>query len=198
MKPYKNAVIFAGGKSSRMGKDKALLPFGDYKSLSHFQFDKLQKLFTHVYLSAKNDKFDFEAPVIKDKYSEDSPLVGLLSIFESVDVEEVFILSVDAPFVDASVISELMAEQKEPYDAIVAKSPSGLQPLCGLYRKSILPLVRKQYEKGNHKLTTLLSLAHTLTIDFKEDAPFTNLNHPKEYEEACLALAEKKEAYKKT
>ncbi|NOR55742.1 MAG: molybdenum cofactor guanylyltransferase MobA [Sulfurovum sp.] len=192
MKLYKNAVIFAGGKSSRMGKDKALLPFGAYKSLSHFQFDKLQKLFTHVYLSAKNDKFDFEAPVIKDKYSEDSPLVGLLSIFESLEVEEVFILSVDAPFVDASVIAKLMAERTEPYDAIVAKSPSGLQPLCGAYNRSILPLVREQYEKGDHKLMNLLSLVHTITVDFEDDTPFTNLNHPEEYEEACLTLADKK------
>lgn len=192
MKAYKHAVIFAGGKSSRMGKDKALLPFGGYKTLSHYQFEKLGKLFTHVYLSAKNDKFDFEAPLIRDNYSDDSPLVGLLSIFESLDAEEVFILSVDAPFVDEAVIARLMAERREPYDAIVAKSPSGLQPLCGLYRRSILPLIRKQYEAGDHKLGTLLSLAHTLSLEFKEDAPFTNLNHPKEYTKALEQEADKK------
>jgi len=186
IKPYGNAVIFAGGKSARMGKDKALLPFGESNSLSHFQFEKLNTLFNTVYISAKSDKFDFEVDLIKDRYPEDSPLVGLLSIFESAEVENVFILAVDSPFVNKAVISKLMAQENDAYDAVIAKSPSGLQPLCGLYKKSIVPFVSKQYAKGDHKLTTLLSLANTLVVDFEEDALFANLNHPKEYQAALV------------
>lgn len=192
MKPYKNAVIFAGGKSSRMGEDKALLPFGTYNTLSHFQFEKLKKLFSHVYLSAKKDKFDFDAPVITDRDPQDSPMVGLLSVFETLDVEEVFILSVDAPFVDAAIIDKLMERQKEPYDAIVAKSPSGIQPLCGRYRSTILPFIKKQLQADNHRLSNLLTLAHTHFVTFEEDNPFTNLNHRTEYEKAMRQEADKR------
>jgi molybdopterin-guanine dinucleotide biosynthesis protein A len=69
-------------------------------------------------------------------------------------------------------------------DAIVALSPSGIQPLCGLYKRSILPLAYAQLKKGNHRLGDLLDLANTLFVKFDEDTPFTNLNHPEEYQKA--------------
>ncbi len=178
------AVIFAGGKSSRMGEDKALLPFGDYPTLTEFQQAKLSTFFDKVYISAKENKFDFDCMVIEDNYTETSPLVGLISIFETLKVEEVFILSVDAPFVNKETIQKLLEHNESTLDVIVAQSPSGVQPLCGLYRKSILPLAYVQLQKDNHRLGDLLRLANTLFVQFNEDEPFTNLNHPEEYRNA--------------
>jgi molybdopterin-guanine dinucleotide biosynthesis protein A len=184
MKNVTTAVIFAGGKSSRMGEDKALLPFANYPTLTEFQQDKLSTLFDEVYISAKENKFDFDCRVIQDNYRENSPLVGLISLFESLEAEEVFILSVDAPFVDKETIEKLLEHHGNSFDAIVAQSPSGVQPLCGLYKRSILPLAYAQLEKENHRLGDLLHLAHTLFVAFDEDAPFTNLNRPEEYQQA--------------
>ncbi|MCW8822146.1 MAG: molybdenum cofactor guanylyltransferase MobA [Sulfurovum sp.] len=178
------AIIFAGGKSSRMGKDKALLPFGRYHTLTEFQHHKLSTLFQKVYISAKENKFDFDCRVIEDTYKESSPLVGIISIFETLNAEEIFILSVDAPFVNRDTIEKLLIHNVHDRDAIVVQSPSGVQPLCGLYKKSILPLAYAQLEKNNHRLGDLLHLANTLFVKFDEDRPFTNLNHPKEYQEA--------------
>lgn len=179
-----NAVIFAGGKSSRMGKDKALIPFGNEKTLAQFQYNRLNRLFHKVYISAKENKFDFECIVIEDLYQEHSPLVGLISIFETLQAEKVFILSVDAPFVESDTIEKILSCNEKDLDVIVAKSPSGVQPLCGLYKRSILPLARQQLEKNNHRLSSLLDLSHTLYVQFDEDKPFTNLNHPEEYRQA--------------
>ncbi len=184
MKDVTTAVIFAGGKSSRMGKDKALLPFANYPTLTEFQQDKLSTLFDEVYVSAKENKFDFDCRVIQDNYKENSPLVGLISIFESLKAEEIFILSVDAPFVSKETIEKLLAHNARRFDVIVAQSPSGVQPLCGLYKRSILPLAYAQLEKENHRLGDLLRLAHTLFVEFDEDTPFTNLNRPEEYQQA--------------
>ena len=184
MRNVTTAVIFAGGKSSRMGEDKALLPFANYPTLTEFQQDKLNTLFDEVYISAKENKFDFDCRVIQDNYRVNSPLVGLISIFESLEAEEVFILSVDAPFVDKETIETLLERHESRCDAIVAQSPSGVQPLCGLYKRSILPLAYAQLEKENHRLGDLLHLAHTLFVAFDEDAPFTNLNRPEEYQQA--------------
>jgi len=178
------AIIFAGGKSSRMGKDKALLPFGSYATLTEFQHARLSTLFQKVYISAKTNKFHFTCNVIKDTREESSPLVGIVSIFETLKVEEFFILSVDVPFVEKDTIEKIFKHTQSSYDVIVAQSPSGIQPLCGLYRKSILPLARKQLERHNHKLHDLLNMANTLRVPFDEDEPFTNLNHPKEYQKA--------------
>ncbi|GIU01227.1 molybdenum cofactor guanylyltransferase [Sulfurovum sp. TSL6] len=184
MRGITTAVIFAGGKSSRMGEDKALLPFAHYPTLTEFQQDKLSTLFDKVYISAKENKFDFDCIVIKDNYKESSPLVGLISIFETLKAEEVFILSVDAPFVNKETIEKILKHNESKFDVIVAQSPSGVQPLCGLYKRSLLPLAYTQLEKENHRLGDLLRLANTLFVEFDEDAPFTNLNHPREYQEA--------------
>ena len=179
-----DAVIFAGGKSSRMGEDKALLPFAGYSTLAEFQHSRLSKLFKHVAISAKENKFDFDCVVIGDIYKEHSPLVGIISIFETLQVEEVFILSVDAPFVESDTIEKILSCKENDSDAVVAQSPSGVQPLCGLYKKSILPFAQQQLEKNNHRLRDLLRLVNTEYVKFEEDLPFTNLNHPEEYQEA--------------
>jgi len=188
MKYNMTAVIFAGGKSSRMGKDKALLPFAGYNTLSEFQYNKLSTLFKKVYLSAKEDKFDFDATVITDRYEENSPLVGIISIFETLEEDEVFILSVDAPFVNEEVIEKLLNHEEE-FDAVIAKSTSGTQPLCGVYRRSILPLAQKHLREGNHRLNDLLKAAHTQFVTFEDDIPFINLNHPHEYENALKLIS---------
>ena len=182
------AVIIAGGKSSRMGEDKSLLPFGGYGTLTEFQQERLKPWFKKVYISAKENKFDFACECIEDKTPVSSPLIGLLSILESIEEDEVFVLSVDAPFVDNGVIKKILKSNDSSYDAIVAKSPSGIQPLCGLYKKSILPLIYRQIEDNNHKLQALLELARTHYVTFKDDLPFTNLNHPHEYEKAINSL----------
>ncbi|RUM68828.1 MAG: molybdenum cofactor guanylyltransferase MobA [Sulfurovum sp.] len=177
------AVIFAGGKSSRMGEDKALLPFENFSTLSEFQHHKLSLLFNEVYLSSKENKFNFSCQLIKDTHTQSSPLIALISLFETIEDEAVFVLSVDAPLIDDTIIKTLYQNHKKnPHlNAIIAKSPKGLQPLCGIYHRSILPLCYTFMSQNNHKLTALLSKANTQTIFFRDENKFTNLNTPDEY-----------------
>jgi len=177
------AVVFAGGKSSRMGTDKAQLPFDTYNTMAEYQYRRLSELFEHVYLSSKSDKFDFQPKVIKDQYETFSPLVGIVSLFETLKDNLLFVLSVDAPFVDETVIGILLDRWKGE-DAVVARSAGKVQPLCALYSRTILPLAKLEMEKGNHKLVALLEKADTAYVDFGESEIFLNLNHPHEYEKA--------------
>lgn len=188
MKKPITAVIFAGGKSSRMEKDKSLLPFGGYPTLTQYQFERLRKYFDKVYISAKENKFDFDAELIHDLYEVSSPLAALVSIFETLDINEVFVLSVDAPFVDEKVIGKLVRENKEGLDTVIAQSPGGLQPLCGIYKRSLLPLAKQHLEEDRHRLTVLLKEAESQFVTFDTDRPFKNLNHPHEYEKALREL----------
>ena len=182
------AVIFAGGKSSRMGSDKALLPFAEFSTLSEAQHHKLSQLFSQVYLSSKENKFDFNCEVIEDTHAESSPLVGIVSVFETLEADEVFILSVDAPLVDKSIIDRLLEKRESKNkeetvnaDALIANSPDGVQPLCGMYRRSILPLARTHLAQNNHRLTALLKASHVKHVHFESNIPFTNLNTQEEY-----------------
>ncbi|WP_457595229.1 molybdenum cofactor guanylyltransferase MobA [Hydrogenimonas sp.] len=186
-------VIFAGGKSSRMGKDKALLPFCGFSTLSEFQYRRLRPHFKELYLSAKREKFPFDAPLILDDPEEKlfAPTAGLRRIFEVLEEDTVFVLSVDTPFVGIEEIGRLIrsAEEHSSCDAVVAESPGGIHPMCGVYRRSIVPYFQEATERGNHRLTALLERANTHFLPFPFDAPFYNINRPEEYESALKNLS---------
>lgn len=182
------AVIFAGGKSSRMGRDKSQLPFGGHRSLSEYQYQRLGKYFDTVYLSAKSDKFDFQCHILEDRYEEHSPLAGLVTVFETLEADAVFILSVDTPFVDKDIIEKLMEQLDSEADVIAARSPSGLEPLCAIYKRSVLPKAKEMLQQGNHRLTHLLESLHTHSVIFESEEMFFNLNHPDEYNKALRLL----------
>jgi molybdopterin-guanine dinucleotide biosynthesis protein A len=180
-------VIFAGGKSSRMGKDKALLPFGGAQTLIAYQYRRLSPYFSTLYLSAKESKSDTQISLIPDLYKEYSPLTGLVSLFESLDAEKLFILSVDAPFIDHTIIQTILDTQGE-YDAVIARNNGEVQPLCGCYSRTVLPKAKAMLQHGEHRLKSLLTQVNTHYVDFHEAVSFMNLNRPEEYEEACRLI----------
>ena len=177
------AVILAGGKSSRMQRDKALLPFWGYSSLAEFQYIRLSKLFSKVYISSKNNKFDFDVDIIEDRYEESSPLVALVSIFETLsNIEEVFLLSVDAPFVNKGIIDTLYKNNNVIKDVVVAKSNNGLEPLCAIYNRSCLIEAKKALKANQHKLRSLFKNLNIKIVKIENESAFINLNYPSEYE----------------
>ena len=178
-------VIVAGGKSSRMGKDKALLPFGSSATLTQFQLDRLKGYFSSLYVSCKTkDKFNFDANFIEDtdEFEEFSPLVAIYSILKELK-SEVCILSVDTPFVTCKTYEKL-STCKGDFDVAIAKSSFGTHQLCAIYSPKILPILKQQLEKNNHKIKNLLNRVKTTYIEFENDMEFMNLNHKEEYEKA--------------
>lgn len=182
------AVVIAGGKSSRMKTDKALLPFGGFSSLAEFQYKRLSQLFSTVYLSSKEHKFDFEVNIIKDVNKVSSPLVALVSIFETLKYDEVFVLSVDAPFVDKFVIEKLYEAKNLTDDVVVIESKNGIEPLCAIYRRSFLSKAKIALKNNQHRLQSLFNILEVKKVYVEEESLFMNLNYPKEYEEAQKIL----------
>lgn len=185
-----SCVIFAGGKSSRMGQDKSLLPFGGCNSLAEYQYQRLAKLFKNVYISAKENKFDFDADIIEDASTETvfAPTAGFEAMFKQLQDERVFVLSVDTPFVGEEEISELLKNDSQDLDAVIAKTASGSHPMCGIYHRSLLPSFETMLQEDNHRLGKLLKMSKTEFVMFENEEAFTNLNHPHEYEAALKAL----------
>jgi len=178
-------VIVAGGKSSRMGSDKALLPFGSFATLTQYQLDLHKNDFKSLHVSCKTkDKFSFEADFIEDtkEFDEYSPLIAIYSILKKFD-SPVCILSVDTPFVSVEVFERLFT-CKDDYDVVVASSPYGSHQLCAIYEPRILPVLKKQIKANNHKIKKFLDLVKSKYVDFQSDDFFTNINRPSEYEKA--------------
>ena len=184
-------ILFAGGKSSRMGEDKALLPFAGYKTLTHYQYDRLSKIFTTVYISCKDaSKFDFDANFLEDVVTNNTfaPTVGFVTAFRNIKSERFFVLSVDTPFVTQQEIAKLFKADAANYDATIAKTEEGVQPLCGIYHASLKKNFEEMLKTENHKLGQLLKNVHTEYVTFTQTQPFLNLNHPHQYQEALKII----------
>ncbi len=187
-------VIFAGGKSSRMGRDKALLPFGDYPTLTQYQIARFHPACDAIYISCKSrNKFDFEADFIEDlpRYSDAAPHIGLISVFEQIDAQTVCALSVDTPFFGAEHFQALLAHDTVDSDAIVARSPRGTQPLCAIYKRTILPHLKTLAAQKAYRFADLFASVRVTFVDFEEEAPFANLNTPAEYRTTLQNLNDK-------
>jgi len=181
-----SCVLFAGGKSSRMGEDKSLLPFGGYTTLTEFQYTRLKRIFSRVCISTKNrNKFDFDGDFILDPISADfAPTAGFVSALRALEDERIMVLSVDTPFVDESVFQTLIDADSLELDAVIARTSEGNHPMCGIYHRSLLRDFERMLTDGDHRLGKLLASSHTRFVDFTDEAPFSNLNHPHEYQEA--------------
>ena len=184
-------VIFAGGRSSRMGEDKALLPFSTSKTLTEYQLHRLQNIFSHVYVSCKTkEKFDFEANFIEDieLNSLFAPSIGFISVFKRLQCERFFAISVDTPFIDLKIIQTIISRDSLHVEATIAQTVQGAQPLCGIYHISILPKLEEMLHTQNHKMNSLLRHSQTEYINFDNEQAFFNINHPYEYKKAKEVL----------
>ncbi len=180
-------VIFAGGKSSRMGQDKALLPFASYSTLTEYQYERLSKIFTSVYIVTKDaSKFHFQANFIEDAKDIEvfAPTAGFLALFQTITSKRFFVLSVDAPFIDTPIIKKLIDADSDTSDATIAKTDDGIQPLCGIYHRSLAQTFEQMLQEENHKLGLMLHNANTNFVYFSDKKHFLNCNHPHEYQEA--------------
>ena len=137
-------VILCGGNSTRMGTDKALLPFGD-TCLIEYLVRKFQPYFSRIYLSVKikGDYSHLKLPVteIPDIYPNQGPMSGIFSGLSMIDEECAFFMSVDTPFL-------------EPKTGLALLSELGDADICTLegkasYRKmSPAPPAHVQYAAG--------------------------------------------------
>ncbi len=178
-------IILSGGKSSRMGKDKSLLPFGGFDTLIEYQYDKLSKIFKYVYISSKIDKFNFKANLILDKKQDtSSPMIALESIFEQLNANEVFIITVDVPFLEKNTI-ETIINNSNNSEVTVAKDKKNVHYLCGIYKKTLLTSIKLLIIQDIHKISYLLKNSPSYhEISFSNQNQFLNINKEEDYKEA--------------
>jgi len=178
-------VILAGGRSSRMGEDKALLPFGPFSTLIEYQYKKLSSIFQNVYISSKIDKFDFledKNKIIYDTNSISSPMVALYDIFLKLENSSkyVFVLPVDTPFVKIETF-EAICQNRKNYKIVIAQTKNKTHNLCGIFDTKLHNIIKKNLQENNHRINSLIQNTHTYYRDFDDNEQFMNLNTQKEY-----------------
>ncbi|MGA1931598.1 molybdenum cofactor guanylyltransferase MobA [Arcobacter sp. YIC-464] len=174
-------VILCGGKSSRMGEDKSLLPFKNSPTLAQYQYDRLKPFFKSIYISSKEDKFDFleNKSLLLDESSVYSPIAAIDSIFNKLEDNKVFIITVDTPLVSIDSINKII-EASSDFDITVAKTIK-THNLCGVFSSNILSTTNKMLSEDFHKVGFLLNENKTNIITLPNDDEFINLNHREDY-----------------
>ena len=183
-------VILAGGKSSRMGSSKALLQFRGTTLIQHIA-SVLTRAFASVSIIAdRGEKFSFlNLPAYSDIKKNCGPLGGIHSAFHHTKAESIFVVSCDEPFVSKDLI-DYICDFESVSDIKVPSFHGNVQPLCGLYRKSVLPAIERCFAADDLRMKHLLLQCHTTTIPVSPALPFykehlfANLNNPSDYQAA--------------
>jgi molybdopterin-guanine dinucleotide biosynthesis protein A len=144
----------AGGRSERMGRDKALLPWGESDLLGH-AVARLRAVTGDVrILCGPEPRYrDRGIPVVPDGIADAGPIAGLLAGLESADDRPGLFLAVDLPLVPVALLSHLAA-LAPGFDAVVPISPRGEEPLCAVYGPGCLEPVRRRVSGGERKMTS--------------------------------------------
>ena len=185
------AVILAGGKSSRMGRPKALLPFDDEPLIAHIVRD-LKRIFAEAVVVAAPDQELPPLPValVRDQVAYQGPVSGIYHGLKAAATEVCFVTSCDAPFLNLALISHLLSQISD-FDVVVPFWQERCQPLHAIYRRSVAPLLREQLDRGELRPISLYPKVRTREIYENElrrfdpeGLSFLNMNTPEDYQAA--------------
>ena len=184
------ALILAGGKSSRMGRDKALLKFGE-KTILEDLVQLTASIFgeTFVITSQHNNYQHLHlrgAVILNDLWKNKGPLAGLYTGLSYSTHQVSCVLTCDMPLVNASLLRELIAFWQEDYDAVCPEDSEGrLQPFPGIYCRSVRHFIRLLLDRGETAMRRLFDILaiRPLILDKKKSEVLANMNTLKDYEQ---------------
>jgi molybdopterin-guanine dinucleotide biosynthesis protein A len=185
------AFILAGGKSSRMGSEKAFLEFE-----GHLLIDRMitiaKAVAEQMRIVGPKQKFSAFGQIATDIYADRGPLGGIHAALEISRTEFNLMLAIDMPFIEPKFL-QYMLKQAQHCEALVTvpKVAGGFQPLCACYRKEFEPTAEKALAAGHNKIDALFAPEITRVIDDAEfaklgysTAMFQNLNTKEDIEQA--------------
>ena len=160
----RSAVILAGGKSTRMKKDKGMTILSGKPLIQHV-IECIEPAVDEIIIvvGSKSQVEPYEsvvkgeARVITDVHEIDSPLIGALTGFREAQGEYTLLTGCDMPFINRKVVEHLF-HSAEGYDGATYQWPNGwIEPLLAVYHvESSRALAEKQYSKGEMKLRMIL------------------------------------------
>jgi molybdopterin-guanine dinucleotide biosynthesis protein A len=181
----------AGGRSRRMGRDKALLPWAGSDLLDH-ALERLAKAADEVRIlsGAERRHTDRGVPVEVDPSPALGPMGGLLAALESARDGGALLLGIDLPLVPVELLTRLVSLSPEA-DAIVPVSPRGPEPLCAFYGPGCLDPVRRAVSRGDLRMTAFWADVAVrqvgpdeLAVHGPPSEVFLNVNTPEDYDRA--------------
>jgi molybdopterin-guanine dinucleotide biosynthesis protein A len=159
-------LILCGGKSHRMGRPKAFLPYNGTTMIEHI-LQTAGEVFDEVLLVANDPEIfsDFGVDVVKDILPYRGPLGGVLSGLLVAANHHAFVLPCDVPFV-ASDLLKAMAASRKNSDVLVLSHHSQLEPLIAIYSKNCITLLEEALFAGRPNVHDFVSGLNADTFDY--------------------------------
>jgi molybdenum cofactor guanylyltransferase len=186
--------VLSGGRSSRMGSDKALLSLGG-QTLLQRTLEVAGAVTDPVHIVGRIDQYAAFGEVVEDIYRDCGPLGGIHAALLATRTDLNLILSVDMPLMSSDFLGWLV-QKATMSDAmiVVPNAAGGLQPLCAIYRRGVAEPAEQALRAGEYKIDRLFSRIPTRLIQEKEMIAsgfspdvFRNINTPEEYEQCRRA-----------
>ena len=179
--------VLVGGKSSRMGRDKALLPYRD-RTLVQYIAAQVSSATGSVTLVGRPERYRaLGYPAIPDVYPDGGPACGIQAALEASPAEWNLVAACDMPALTAAFLNTLLeAAESSEGDALVPISPSGYpEPLCAVYRRTCLSLLTQAVQRNVRRVTQALAGLRLVYRPVSEGVWFQNLNTPQDWAKHC-------------
>jgi molybdopterin-guanine dinucleotide biosynthesis protein A len=184
-------LVLAGGRSRRMGRDKALLEHG-----GRTQLDRAMAIVAEVteqqFVSARADQSDDPgraryAQVI-DRYDDMGPVAGILSAMETHPDTDWLVVAVDLPNLDAQTLRYLVGERSsdDPFTAFRSTRDGLPEPLCAIYAAGSEAAVRQYVDEGIRCPRKMLIRSEARLLEQPNPRALDNVNTPEDLGESIL------------
>ena len=182
-------LILCGGRSRRMGRPKAFLPYSGSTIIEHL-VDNLKDIFGELFLVANEpDAFShMSVDVVKDILPYRGPLGGILSGLLVSSNQYAFVVACDMPLISKRLVRRMCGERHDS-DVVVLSHEGGIEPLVGVYSKSCIKPLEESLFSGNLKVQDFLFGLKARVWQYQgEDSgdelpQFFNVNTPEDYTE---------------
>ncbi len=183
MKDMIGVGILAGGKSERMGRDKALMRFRGEPMIARIARELAEG---EVLVSAAEPGlYEFlGCRVVYDERQDMGPMEGLRRLLTETESEWLFLCAADMPLLRRGLVDYLAEFICSDYDCVVATSGGRVQPLCALYSKRVLPVVEEQLRARRLRMDEVLRRVRTKYVALEyarfDASIVANVNTPEE------------------
>ncbi len=181
-------LILCGGRSKRMGRPKAFLPYGGSTIVEHLLATS-RDIFNEVYLVTNEpDSFaHISDDVVKDILPYRGPLGGILSGLLVASNPHAFVIACDMPLVKMALIRQ-MAAQRHDTDVLVLAHKEGVEPLLGIYSKNCIKPLEESLFADQLKVHDFLQGLKAKLFRYDDSQvsgaelpPYYNVNTPQDY-----------------
>ena len=181
-------LILAGGRSTRMGSDKAAVTLdGKPLLLRAIEFWQSTCPGASIFVSAGQPDHALSLPdgvtPIYDQVSDRGPMGGLQAAFHQCSQELLWVSAVDMPLLSSQAVELLSSKRCHCEDACIFTHDGRPEPLLGLYRSTCLPVIDQLLDQGKNRMSALLGAVRTTQVSLKDMDWVRNVNTPQELDQ---------------